>query len=462
MLAVRAVVGSLCVLAGLAPTGEAREARTLQDVRASGSITVCADPDNLPFSSRDASTPGYDVEIMRALAAELGARADFKWIPTRSARAAIRNLLEGECDLFPGLPVSPGFAEEYPRLAFSRPYYTMGHVIVTPSQAANGLADLKSTVTAVEALSAGDVYLLGKGYRRKSYRTQEAAFHAVEGGATPAALLWGPPAGWLVKRSGSSALRLVGVADADLAASFGVAFQRGDRALKPALDRAIDDLEARGAIKAALSRYGVPVATGHWPRPRTVVPAQWTPPGGDRTLGVAQAQTTRPEPDPVEGRFIFEANCEQCHGLDGRGGGAVPRLQSYPLGAEEHFVSAVLQGRNSRGMPPWGGLLAEAQVRSVFAYVHALVPVVEISPGATEEERARQVFREVCSTCHGPKGGGTQIAPSLQAFKASDEDFVRTVLSGRPGTPMAPYNAVITADVARKIRKYVRDLAGTN
>lgn len=454
----RAVLFSLCLLAGLALTGEAREAKTLRDIRSTGTLTVCADPDNLPFSSGDAATPGYDVEIARAVAAELGARAEFKWIPTRSARAALRNLLDGDCDLFPGLPASPGFAEEYPRLAFSRPYYTMGHVIVTTAgSTVGGLADLKPVVTAVEALSAGDVYLLGKGFRRKSYRTQEAAFRAVEAGEVPVALLWGPPAGWLATRGGASSLRLVPVADSDLAAAFGLGFLRADRTLKPAIDQALTELESRGLIKASLGRYGVRLAASRRPREQDVLPGPWTPPEDADIIPVADTESATP--DPIEGRFLFEANCEQCHGLDGRGGGAVPRLQSYPLGAENRFVTTVLQGRNSQGMPPWGGLLTETQVRSVFAYVHALVPVIDTAPGASSEERARQVFGQVCSTCHGPKGGGTQIAPSLQAFKGADTDWVTTVLKGRPGTAMAPYNGVVTSEVAQKIRDYVREVS---
>ena len=452
----------MLVVAGLVGSGEARQAKTLAEIRTSKSITVCADPDNLPFSSRDPGVPGYDVDVMRLVAAELGAEAEFKWVSTVSARRALANLTEGECDLFPGLPVSPGFAEEYPRLAFSRPYYTMRHVIVARAEAGiGGIIDLRGGPTAVEALSPADLFLLGKGYPRRAYRTQEAAFAAVRAGETRTALLWAPKAGWLVQRLGVSDLTMIRVADADLAVDFGVAFVRKDPALAAALDQAIAKLRANGTIAATLGRYGVPLVDGRESTQRAIIPvARLLPRRARRVVQLAQAPGTTP--DPIDGRFLFESNCEQCHGIDGRGGGAVPPLQAYPLGGEERFVRAVLEGRNSRGMPPWGGLLTEVQARSIFAYVHALVPVIETAPNAPLEEQARQVFSQICVTCHGREGGGTRIAPSLQAFKGTDEQFIGTVLDGRQGTAMAPYRSVFSPEVARKIREYVRALARTN
>jgi polar amino acid transport system substrate-binding protein len=449
-------------VAGLACVGEARQTKTLAAIVSSGSVTVCADPDNLPFSSADPDTPGYDVEVMRLIAAELGARAEFKWVPTVSARRAIASLIDGECDLFPGLPLSPGFAAEYPRLSFSRLYYTMRHVIVTRAGAGvSAVTDLRSAPTAVEALSHADLFLLGRGYPRRTHRTQEAAFEAVRSGEARAALLWAPKAGWSTKRSGASDLVFITVSDADLAVDFGIAFLRGDPALKPTLDQAIAKLEVSGAIAASRGRYSVSRLESRGGREPVVRPVAWTPRESVRTLFVAQASGDD-RPDPIAGRFLFEANCEQCHGIDGRGGGAVPRLQAYPLGGEGRFVKTVLEGRNERGMPPWGGLITEAQARSIFSYVHALVPHVDFVPSASPDERARQVFREVCASCHGRQGAGTTIAPSLQAFKGTDDEFVDTVLNGRAKTAMAPFGTIVSVEVARKIRDFVRELARTN
>ena len=111
---------------------------------------------------------------------------------------------------------------------------------------------------------------------------------------------------------------------------------------------------------------------------------------------------------------------------------------------------------------PGAGSLSDVQARSIFAYVHALVPVIETAPNAPLEEQARQVFGQICATCHGREGGGTRIAPSLQAFKGTDEQFISTVLDGRPGTAMAPYRSAFSPEVVRQIREYVRALARRN
>jgi hypothetical protein len=55
----------LLVLIGLllGAAGRDVDADVLAQLRETQVLRVCADPDNLPFSSRDANTPGYDVEL---------------------------------------------------------------------------------------------------------------------------------------------------------------------------------------------------------------------------------------------------------------------------------------------------------------------------------------------------------------------------------------------------------------
>ena len=95
-------------------------------------LRLCADPQNLPFSSLDPQQPGFEVELGREIARELGLRADMVWIRTEGGRTALRQLLEGRCDLFMGLPQDGRFLEDNPRLTLSTPYYSMQHVLVLP------------------------------------------------------------------------------------------------------------------------------------------------------------------------------------------------------------------------------------------------------------------------------------------------------------------------------------------
>ena len=46
---------------------------------------------------------------------------------------ALRPLYEGRCDLFMGLPLTPAFRDDKPRLAFAGPYYVLRQAIVSPT-----------------------------------------------------------------------------------------------------------------------------------------------------------------------------------------------------------------------------------------------------------------------------------------------------------------------------------------
>ena len=59
-------------------------ARSLQQIRDSGSVVLCAHPNSLPFASKTAETPGFQVELSRALAAQLGVSLGQEWIVSPS------------------------------------------------------------------------------------------------------------------------------------------------------------------------------------------------------------------------------------------------------------------------------------------------------------------------------------------------------------------------------------------
>jgi len=106
----------LILAAGLAVA----EPSGLGPIRARGALRVCADPANSPFSSAEAATPGFEVELARLVARELGVEARVQWYPT--AVRALRPLREGACDLFMGLPMDARVAHGTPWVTVSRPY----------------------------------------------------------------------------------------------------------------------------------------------------------------------------------------------------------------------------------------------------------------------------------------------------------------------------------------------------
>ena len=72
-----AIVAAAIVLWGPA------QARTLEAIRSSGVIGLCAHPNSLPFAQKAGDPPGFQVEFGRVLARELGVSLRLDWIITQ-------------------------------------------------------------------------------------------------------------------------------------------------------------------------------------------------------------------------------------------------------------------------------------------------------------------------------------------------------------------------------------------
>jgi len=101
------------------------------------------------------------------------------------------------------------------------------------------------------------------------------------------------------------------------------------------------------------------------------------------------------------------------------------------------------------------------------AWLVASLLLVEAAASAAQPSAARQqellsLLKQDCGACHGLslRGGlGPSLLPEAVADKPADF-LAATILYGRPGTPMPPWNPFVTpqeADwLARKIREGVQ------
>ena len=217
-----------------------------------GYVRVCADPDNLPFSSEAGSTPGFEVELARLIARELGVDARFHWILTWVR--PFWELKRGECDIFMGLPPIARLKQSNPWIAVSRPYYTMGYAILARADAGiRGPADLAGKRVAVDAGRPAEYWLLEHGLERGIYKRQENVFRGVEIGEAPAGLLPFRIATWMSHEK--PGLVVIPLAEPSLEIPWGAATRRDDVALTDAVDRAIDRLLTTGVVGEILRRY---------------------------------------------------------------------------------------------------------------------------------------------------------------------------------------------------------------
>src|SRR5262245_20514806 len=73
----------LLIVAVSVSMSDRAQARSLETIRSFGTIGLCAHPNSLPFASKTANPPGFQVELGQALARELGVSLKLDWVITQ-------------------------------------------------------------------------------------------------------------------------------------------------------------------------------------------------------------------------------------------------------------------------------------------------------------------------------------------------------------------------------------------
>lgn len=235
-----------------------------KQIRERGELVVSMDPANLPYSSAKGELPGFDVELARALAQELGVKLRLEWIDIQR-ETSLGRLLEYDCDLAMGAPIDPNAVDDEEELAgkviYSRPYYGTGYVLVNRKDGprVKALAELKgkSNRLGTEAGSIADYELRQRGFLRRLYRNQLAVLNALNEGDIDYAYLWSNT-GWTLHHSPDFKLEVTPGYVPEDHWNIAIAMRHGDDELKRHIDTAIAKLVQEGAVSRALARYHVP------------------------------------------------------------------------------------------------------------------------------------------------------------------------------------------------------------
>ena len=239
-----------------------------------GTLRVCADPNNLPFSNE--RQQGFENKIADLVGRDMNARVEYTWWPQR--RGFVRMTLKhGDCDVIMGVP------SNYEQAQATEPYYRSSYVFLSrrdrnlkiTSFDDPSLHHLKIGVQLIgndhvnsppaHALNArGIVHNIAGFPVMGDYRQADpprAIVDAVGRGDVDVAIVWGPLAGYFAKEQ-NVALDITPVSpQIDLPflpfvfdISMGV--RRGDTQLKEALDKEIE--RRQPDIERILDAYGVP------------------------------------------------------------------------------------------------------------------------------------------------------------------------------------------------------------
>src|SRR5258708_37869233 len=102
------------------------QARTLDAIRSSGALGLCAHPNSLPFASKAGDPPGFQVELGKMLAREPGVSLRLDWIITQY------QMRSAGCDILVDV-IADREAQGETRLRISKPYYRTGVALAVPS-----------------------------------------------------------------------------------------------------------------------------------------------------------------------------------------------------------------------------------------------------------------------------------------------------------------------------------------
>jgi len=234
--------------------------------------------------------------------------------------------------------------------------------------------------------------------------------------------------------------------------------------------------------------------------------ASLTPPFLDTPIA-ARPQTTAAT--IAKGKQVYDANCIQCHGAEGKGDGygapfLVPPPRDFTSGqfkfrttasgllpTDDDLFRTISRGANGTGMPPWKYLLSDDDRWALVDYVktfeprfadtHGLGPMKlpDAPPKSPSASRGRDVYGKMqCAKCHGDDGRGVgPSSPTLLDAKGryvnsrdftqpgsfrtgwTDREVIRTLETGMNGVPMPSYSGVMSKQDEYDLVAYILSMS---
>ena len=242
-----------CAAALLAGADEAA-ARTLAEVKSLGAISMCANRDALPYASNKPETPGFQIEIGRAIADGLGVPLNIEWIlPRRRANVVNCDMM---LDSINDTKVHEG------RLLLSRPYQKSG-LALGLGRDAEAISDFKELKKdqkiGAMVSSVANMVLLKAGKTTSPYAFQSDLVEDLAKGELYGAAVSMATMSYYILQHPASGLRLVNAFDSEpqLTWEVSVGLRKSDQALLDAVNEVLDRMLADGSLTRIYAKYGV-------------------------------------------------------------------------------------------------------------------------------------------------------------------------------------------------------------
>jgi polar amino acid transport system substrate-binding protein len=244
---------SLAVLATIGLTG-AVAARSLDTIRSVGTLGLCAHPNSLPFASKAGDPPGFQIEMGRALAQQLGVSLKLDWIIT------MFQIRSADCDIVMDT-IADHEAQGETHLGISKPYYRTGVALAVPSSSTlTSFTDLNEhTKVGVQVGSIAAMVLNQRHVTTSTFGFEEDSLEAVANHEIDAAAVTPTAAGYFNLTHSDNAVRILGLDESEpnLTWNVAVGMIRPDERLRDAIDEALERLLADGTVDQIYRRYGI-------------------------------------------------------------------------------------------------------------------------------------------------------------------------------------------------------------
>ena len=232
---------------------EPAQGRSLDAIRSYGTIGLCAHPNSLPFASKTADPPGFQVELGQALARELGVSLKLDWIITQY------QIRSADCDIMMDV-IADREAQGETNMTISKPYYRTGVTLAVPSS--SKLISCKSLDEHSKVgVQVGSVAAMVLGQRQvptSTFGFEIDSLEALVNHEIDAAAVTPTIANYFNLTHPHKAVRVLGPdeSEANLNWNVAVGMVRPDEKLRDAIEGAIARLRADGTVDRIYGRYG--------------------------------------------------------------------------------------------------------------------------------------------------------------------------------------------------------------
>lgn len=206
-------------------------------------------------------------------------------------------------------------------------------------------------------------------------------------------------------------------------------------------------------------------------------------------LAVSAPEVSANPPAAYEGRRLYVSYCQLCHGIAGKGDGALAKVMKISpadltttiRSRSNTILKKIITGEGrqtitgrdrhnllSEAMPEWKDIFSESQIKALIAYLRFLGRTKHDLMG--DPEVGLQLYQKYCHVCHGVEGDGDGIMTNLIGIMPMDhtnpnetnsldnEELVTSILDGK-GRFMPAWRGILSQTDVEALVSYIRLLS---